>query len=228
MDPNLLKLTVYQKILPQILALNGNITETMAPQLYSWIKARDIFDAMNKNPNKTILETYHDKISEVSDIRYRALLNRTLQELLEFGNGDPAYDFSAFDVTGNKKNLGIFAGKVILIDLWATWCGPCIALLPTFEQLKNDYKSNHDVVFISLSIDDNKTKWKSKVSELGLTGNQWITDRVYLEKYRVSGVPRTIIVGKDFTIAELRGPALSDRKLTRQAIDNLLNEGVKE
>lgn len=72
--------------------------------------------------------------------------------------GQPAIDFEMLDVEGNVKHLADFKGKVIYIDLWATWCGPCIQESPAFEALGKKYVGK-DIVFLPVSTDTTTKPW---------------------------------------------------------------------
>ena len=72
--------------------------------------------------------------------------------------GQPAIDFEMLDVEGNVKHLADFKGNVIYIDLWATWCGPCIQESPAFEALGKKY-AGKDIVFLPVSTDTTTKPW---------------------------------------------------------------------
>ena len=67
----------------------------------------------------------------------------------------PLPDFSLADVTGKTWTKAALAGKVALVTVWATWCGPCIAELPYIEKLYQEWKSRDDIVILTLNIDGN-------------------------------------------------------------------------
>lgn len=87
--------------------------------------------------------------------------------------GYPCPDFRLKDLEGKEYTLADFKGKFVYIDLWATWCGPCKALMPALLELEEQFEGT-DMVFVSISVDRNKDieLWKKTVAELGLGGIQ--------------------------------------------------------
>ncbi len=71
---------------------------------------------------------------------------------LKPGAGDPAPDFTLSDIHGKQHRLSDYRGKVVLLNFWATWCGPCLAEMPSMESLKNKLKDEKFVI-LAVSID---------------------------------------------------------------------------
>jgi len=93
--------------------------------------------------------------------------------LAELKTGEDGYKFSYPDTTGKVVNMTDLKGKVILVDVWATWCGPCRAEIPYLKKLVADMKDKN-VAFVSISVDNNKDheKWKKMVADQQLAGIQ--------------------------------------------------------
>lgn len=68
------------------------------------------------------------------------------------GKGDPAPDFTLSDIHGKQHRLSDYRGKVVLLNFWATWCGPCLAEMPSMESLKDKLKDEKFVI-VTVSID---------------------------------------------------------------------------
>ena len=67
------------------------------------------------------------------------------------------------DNEGKCHHLTEFFGKVLYIDLWATWCGPCCMEIPYLEKMVDHYKGNKKVQFLSISLDENHDAWLKKI-----------------------------------------------------------------
>jgi len=108
------------------------------------------------------------------------------------------YNFEMKDLEGNKFSFDQYKGKVIFINLWATWCGPCKAEMPGIQSLSEKLK-DEPVEFVMLSVD--KESALSKVIAY-LENNQY-TFPVYMphgylpEQMQVPSIPTTFVIGKD-------------------------------
>ena len=164
-----------------------------------------LFDKMVTNPDyKTEIKTKYDNI--------KAMLP---------GKASP--DFKAFDINGKEFHLKDFAGKLVYIDLWATWCNPCRAEMPYLKKIEEKYKDDA-ITFISLDVYDDKAKWEAFVTREKPMGVQLIStdrDMPFLKKYVVDGIPRFILLDKEGKIIDANAPRPSDAKLIKLIEENL-------
>lgn len=138
--------------------------------------------------------------------------------------------FSFTNQNGEDVALEAFKGKVVYVDLWASWCGPCRAEFP-FSKLLQDRltkKQKEKVVFLYLSIDDNDAVWKRALTTLQLEGEQGLSKGGWKSRaaqyFDVQSIPRYLLIGKDGQIADANAkrPSMTDAIL--QDILKLVSE----
>lgn len=223
-NPDYLKLEVYASVVDDL--MDKNDKSAAATQIRDWLKASEIAYQIQHMGSKAEVIAKKGDVDDLVNPGYRAAVQDTYNNLVKFGNGDKAVDFAAMTADGRKIKLSDLQGKIIFVDIWATWCGPCIAELPYLEKLKEKYKDNKDLVFVSLSIDDNRAAWKEKLKSMNADGIQCITDRSSLNDYSVIDIPRTIVINKDFKITAMKGN-LPSAKQTGKLLDDMLAGVVK-
>jgi len=127
--------------------------------------------------------------------------------------------FSLRDTSGTFVTLESFKGKIIFLDFWATWCGPCVAEIPHTKKLIKQFKEDSSIVFISISLDGDETKWKEIVQKRSLTGIQLISlkgkESDIIQSYSVNAIPRYMIVGKEGEFIDQDAPRPSNKKLDK-------------
>lgn len=122
---------------------------------------------------------------------------------------DAAPNFSLKDMNGKLVSLSSFRGKKVLINFWASWCGPCRKEHPDLIRLSEKFQSK-GVVFISISKDENINNWKEAVKKDKLSWLQLLDEEdnkgiSTSNNYGISGIPQTIVInenGKVLTISD--------------------------
>jgi len=140
------------------------------------------------------------------------------------GKVSPTFDYE--NHKGGNTSLKDLAGKYVYVDVWATWCGPCIREIPSLKIVEAEYHDKN-IVFVSLSIDAAKDheKWKSMVTNKELGGIQLMADKdwksSFAVEYNILGIPRFILIDPSGNIVSADAPRPSDTKL-RELLDGLI------
>ena len=134
-------------------------------------------------------------------------------------------DATFSDADGKQHKLSEFFGKVLYIDLWATWCGPCCMEIPYLEKMVEHYKGNGKIQFISISLDRNRNAWLKKIAADKPAWPQFNAnkeeDEAICKQWGVSGIPRFLIINADGTICNADAFRPSDGQFIEK-IDALL------
>jgi len=134
--------------------------------------------------------------------------------------GDAALEFKLMDLAGKEVTLASLKGKVVLLDFWATWCGPCVKAMPSIQKISEDYKGK-DVVILGVNTWERKEgAGKKYMTDKGFTYGCLLAGDDLAVAYGISGIPTLIVIGKDGKIEKIEvgfGPE-GDKGL-RTAID---------
>ena len=165
-----------------------------------------------KNEEKSLagLSKYYDQVLEANKLN---------------GSASPSFDYE--NHKGGKTKLEDFKGRYVYVDVWATWCGPCRAEIPSLKKVEEKYHGKN-IEFVSISIDVAKDheKWKSFVAEKQLGGVQLFADKDwnsdFIKAYGVTGIPRFILIDPSGKIVKADAPRPSSPDL-QKTLDTLLN-----
>jgi thiol-disulfide isomerase/thioredoxin len=121
----------------------------------------------------------------------------------------PAFTFT--DTAGKIYHLEDFKGKIVYIDVWATWCGPCIALEPAWNKLVTNYTAKDSIIFLSVSLDDTRDKWMKFLKlhhpagiVLHAGDGGWKSS--FAINYDIQGIPHFILLDKNGKILAYSAP----------------------
>ena len=133
---------------------------------------------------------------------YTEALQAEMNKTLVLQPGQPAPDFTLSDPDGQAVSLSQFKGKVVLMDFWASWCGPCIGDLETLRKIKEQVAAQ-PVVFLNVSLDANEGAWKRAIAKHQIQGIHVRSEQV-AQAYNVSVIPRYYLVDPQGLIVEER------------------------
>jgi len=153
-------------------------------------------------------------------------IEESYNSLKKLAKGNPSPQFTNYEnFAGGTTSSEDLKGKYVYIDVWATWCGPCIAEIPSLKKVEEQFHDKN-IQFLSISIDKEKDhdKWKEMVADKNLGGMQLMADNNWESKfvtdYMIKGIPRFILIDDKGNIIDANAPRPSDEKLV-SVLNNL-------
>ena len=152
---------------------------------------------------------YH---SNVTDSDMLASYLKAYEKWSRLLPGQPFPDLSFKDANGKAFTKEDLKGKVVYMDLWATWCPPCCAEIPYMNRLAKEFSQDNGIAFLSISIDKDADAWKKKVEEKHMEGIQLLAgpDCFLMEYTNKTAIPHYIIINKDGSFVNADAPRPSD------------------
>ncbi|WP_207512623.1 TlpA family protein disulfide reductase [Longitalea luteola] len=203
--------------LPEILGYFGNDT------------IRGVY-VENQMAGYRSLEKFNEEIEPVKKYlitdSMQARYARALKKLSTYKKGDKAFNFSYPDKNGNPVSMASLKGKVVLVDVWATWCGPCKKEIPHLKKLEEELRDKN-IAFVSISVDEekDKEKWKNFVEKEQLGGIQLYAKgwSDFTKYYDIHGIPRFLVFDQEGKIVTVDSPRPSMPEL-KELLLNTLNK----
>lgn len=206
-----------------------NLIRTLAAEINT--RADAYVTAHNNSPVTPLLLYFMYNFfqqAEILDTRFRQLTASSQQSF--FGRlvggivkenrigaiGTEAIDFIQADTSGNPVSLQSFRGKYVLVDFWASWCGPCRMENPNLVAAYNQYKEKNFTV-LGVSLDRDRNSWLQAIAKDGLAWTHvsdlkfWSNEAARM--YKISSIPQNLLIGPDGIIIgkNLRGEELQIR-----------------
>ena len=169
-DERLIEYIVNKNVMAYMKALSVGTTGEMDSIFRNWV-------------HQPILVEAYDNLCRA---------NRKLEK------GQPAIPFTFPDINGKEVSLSDFKGKYVYVDLWATWCGPCNAEIPSFKKLEEEFQGRN-IYFVSISCDKSQDEWEKFVKERQMGGIQLHMrgNNKYMEELGNNGIPRFLLIDRE-------------------------------
>jgi len=205
----------------------------------------DHFDIFIKttvlDKHNALLDSYKGKIADSFLIKKKEQINRLysnttfLKKYLKKLKSEKAkkelynsiaQNFSYLDKNSNNIRLSDFKGSYVYIDIWATWCQPCIFQEPYFKKMYQKYKGKN-IEFISISIDipEDRNKWLRHVQDRQLAGIQLFENQggqsIFIKSLNHNTIPRYLLIDPDGKIIDSDAPKPSSEKKIMRLFGNI-------
>ena len=185
------------------------------------IKNDLLFDFANNNLSysKDIDVFYKLYADNSTNEANNTIVKEKFDKLKALAKGSPSPKFTNYrNHDGSTTSLEDLLGKYVYIDVWATWCGPCIREIPALKEVEHNY-GDKNIQFVSVSIDKEKDfdTWTTMVTDKSLGGVQLFADNdwnsKFVKDYEIQGIPRFILIDPNGNIVSANAPRPSDPAL---------------
>lgn len=180
------------------------------------------FQQLNENREKA-----RPYVASLENEYYKQVIENAFTEkeklLYNTQKGQPAPAFTLKSDKDKEFSLSDFKGKVVYLDVWASWCGPCRAEIPALKEIYDTYKNDDRLVIVGIAVNDGKKEWLNAIKK---DMPQWL--QLYDETGAVSGsynaiaIPKYILIDKNGNIANFNAPFPSDSEKLIAEINKLL------
>ncbi len=197
------------------------VTHLSIPQTIKDVLGLNILSSYTYE-NQDVKDVYEQRYSEL--VKDDTLLKDFLKEVqamkaLKPGSEAPVFAYE--DINGEKVSLKDFIGKVVYVDVWATWCGPCKGQLPFMKKLEEDLHDK-DIAFVSVSVDKDKGAWEKMVHDKDLKGYQLFSDNAWessiTKDYVIRAIPRFMMIDKKGMIVNVNATQPSNPETKEQLL----------
>ena len=185
----------------------------------SYISLLALSSVGGPSPDPAELDPLYDGLSKrLKETETAKIFKTALDGIRKTAVGVPAPDFTQNDVNGTPVKLSSFRGKYVLVDFWASWCGPCRQENPNVVKAYNRFKDkNFTIIGVSLDRADGKTAWQSAIKSDGLNWTQ-VSDLKFWNNevaglYNIKSIPANFLIDPTGKIIarDLRGEDLENK-----------------
>ena len=180
--------------------------ERLEGRVLYWYLAHQLIDGFERGENFAIAQRRWGEYQAANPYpEYEEAVKAALEKALKLQPGQQAPEFTLHDLDGQPVSLSQFKGQVVLLDFWASWCGPCITNLPDLRRLKKE-TADLPVVFLNLSLDRDEAAWREAIDKHQIKGvhvradGGWDAD--VADSYQVRAIPSYYLLDSQGVIVE--------------------------
>lgn len=201
---------------------NEKIKEKNFPaKIEEFLLAKNIdFWLASEGISSGLIKSYSEFKMNFANSSYTRQIKKDYDKWMKISKGQPAPEITGVTVENDTVMLSDLRGKIVYIDVWATWCKPCIAELPFYKSLQEEIEDNDAVEFLFVSIDNNSDAWTNfliketmpegiQVNEIEIVDHTTVQD-----SYKMWGIPRYILIDAEGKIVNANAPRPSSGKVT--------------
>ena len=184
----------------------GQAKEKLEGRVLYWFLAGEVIRGFKRDSDAFALaQRMWEEFQESNPHpEYTEAVQAALYKALKLQPGQPAPDFTLYDLDGQPVSLSQFKGQVVLLDFWASWCAPCIGDLPDLRAIK-EKAADQPLVFLNLSLDTDEAAWREAIDKHEIEGvhvraDGWGAD--VAKSYQVNSLPSYYLVDSQGLIVE--------------------------
>ncbi len=203
------------------------------PEMEQFLVAYNVSDLLASQGITPVLDSLYTDFKQAypsSDLTGR--LETQYQQWLTLAAGRPAPPIIGTTPEGKPLSLSDLKGKVVYIDVWATWCGPCLKEFPHSRKLQKQFAGNDQAVFLYVSIDraEDQEKWKNMIADQELKGvhvreSAESRESPLMKAYEISGIPRYILIDQAGNIVDAEAERPSSGKIEAEINRLIVEQG---
>lgn len=193
----------------------------LSPRISEMYQAAAKVGILRGRTDRNTIDSIQVFADNLTNKEFAVELQAKIKQAQKLAKGSPAIDITFADVEGNTHRLSEFKGKILYLDFWATWCGPCKQESPYFEKMSKEY-AGKDIVFIPISTDTNHKAWLNYLNAHAKELKQYnCVDPKLHSEWAIFYIPRFVLIDKDFNIVDAYAPRPSEAA-AKTLIDSLL------
>lgn len=196
----------------------------LSPKLKEFLLAKNIYFWMNEAGISPGLDSlYSEYKSQYPTSSYLTDLSDLHKAFTALLPGAPAPPIKTVTLQGDSVGLSRFKNKVVYVDVWASWCGPCVGEIPFSIELQKAFEENDSVVFVNVSVDQDRDAWEKAMLKYDTwKGIHLLSGSSIFKTYKMRGIPRYILIDKEGRIVNADAPRPSSDDIEKEIRQLLL------